>query len=498
MSVPTGDKHYMKKDNSAQSADKQPKAKRTPEKRLFHKPITPVKIIVYCILVLLLAGTAYAGRFVYVSLVDKRAAFPDPTPRPVPTVSLTPEETPEPTITLSPEELLAQSADLDFMKDRVNILLAGIDYAEERAGRSDFRTDTMMLFSVNFASGCVDIISVPRDSYADIAFTNKNWKINGAFMSAGGKEGQGFECMMETVSTTIGEVPVSYYVVVEMQAVKDIVDIIGGVWYDVDYDITMNGRTLKKGYQQLDGQAVLDYSRARKGITGGTDIGRIDRQQRLLLEVFSQLKSAKQLPKIPEIYNTMKSQIYTNLNFEQIAALSFFGLDLDPETDLNRFTLKGEYLNIPSMYYVLDHGYTQEIIMEIFGVEAVINWAYNIDYVKADAAATLFDETLLKIEDYIKQNSAKFQGDFKAKTDSQLSKARSLRRDFGKQLDKAAKSKNHRKIDPQKIEDSIKALEALYVELIKYQPPPPAPSPPPEAPAESTPAAAEPEPPIEP
>lgn len=474
----------MKKDSSAKSDDKQPKAKKPPEKRLFHKPITPLKIIIYCVLVLLLSGTAYAGRFVYVSLFNQRAAFP------ALTTVMAPEYTPEPTVTLSPEELLEQSADLDFMKDRVNILLTGIDFSEERVGREDFRTDTMMLFSVNFSSGCVDIISVPRDSYADIAFTNRNWKINGAFMSAGGKEGRGFDCLLETVSTCIGGVPVDYYVAVEMQTVKDIVDILGGIWYDVEHEICIDGRILTKGYQHLDGQAVLDYCRARKGITGGTDIGRIDRQQRLLLEVFSQLKSAEQLPKIPEIYGTLKSEIDTNLNFEQIAALAFFGLYLDPETELNRYTLKGEYLNIPSMYYVLDHNYTQEIINEIFGVEAVINWAYSIDYVKANMAARLFDEALLNVEDYIKKNDAKFQNDIKSKAESELAEAKKQRRDFDEQLASAAKSSSCRKISTKNINASTKALEKLYAQLEAYQPPP-SPTPQPDAPADSTPAPAE-------
>ena len=140
-------------------------------------------------------------------------------------------------------------ADLDFMKDRVNVLITGIDYSQEREGRLDFRTDTILLISVNFATGEADMLSIPRDSYADIAFTENKWKINGAFMYAGGAEGDGFECMMETVSGTIGGIPVNYYLAVEMQAVKDIVNIIGGVWYDVDYEINMNGRHLDKGYQ---------------------------------------------------------------------------------------------------------------------------------------------------------------------------------------------------------------------------------------------------------
>jgi len=251
--------------------------KRPPEKRLFHKPVTPVKAVIYALLALLVVAIVLLIRFLYVTVIDARAAFPDtpivtPLPTDAPQVSSGAAATPEPTQTLSPEELLAQQVDPDFMKNRVNILLTGIDYAPEREGRNDFRTDTIMLFSVDFSTGRVDILSVPRDSYADIAYTDTKWKINGAYMSAGGADGKGYECLMQTVSDTIGGIPVDYYVAVKMEAVKDIVDILGGVWYDVDYEINMNGRHLDKGYQLMDGQDVLDYCRARKGITSGTDI----------------------------------------------------------------------------------------------------------------------------------------------------------------------------------------------------------------------------------
>ncbi len=468
--------------------EKQPKQKKkAPEKRLFHKPITPKKIVIYCSLALLIAGMIFVGRFAYVTLINGRAAFEDSKPTPSPTPAET-TITSTPTATLTPEEILAMQADRDFMKDRVNILLTGIDYAEEREGRNDFRTDTIMLFSVNFATGCVDILSVPRDSYADIAFTDRNWKINGAWMSAGGFDGQGFECLMQTVSTTIGGIPVNYYLAVEMQAVKDIVDIIGGVWYDVDYEITMNGRHLDKGYQLLDGQAVLDYCRARKGITSGTDIDRIDRQQRLLLEVFKQLKSSNLLPKIPEIYDAMKTQIYTNLNFEQIAALAFFSLDLDTDTELNRYSLTGEYTEAKSSsYYVLDHTYTCEVVNKIFGVEPQIDWSYDLKYVEYDTAARHLEEAIKKAKNYLSENQAVLSSELKETAQEQISSAQKACNSAKSLLKKAKKANSNDKIKgPEKLEKATKKMLALYDTLHSYVlNPPPAPAPKP-APSVST------------
>ncbi len=408
--------------------------KKPPEKRLFHKPVTPVKLTIYALLALLVVALVLLGNFIYVTVINARAAFPDiplstPKVTDAPQPSLDAELTPEPTQTLSPEEQLSLLADPNFMKDRVNILLTGIDYAPEREGRNDFRTDTIMMFSVNFATGKVDILSVPRDSYADIAYTDKRYKINGAYMSAGGADGQGYECLMQTVSDTIGGIPVNYYVAVEMQAVKDIVDILGGVWYDVDYEINMNGRHLSKGYQLLDGQAVLDYCRARKGITSGTDIDRIDRQQRLLMEVFKQVKKANLLTEMPQIYNTMKEKIDTNLTLEQIAALAFFALDLDPESELSRHALKGEYMQAyNATYYVLDHNITVDIIRQIFGqdVSKTIDWTYSIGYVTFDNAKINLNKAIIKLQDYLNQRRTTLSPELIAQTEALLTQAEDL------------------------------------------------------------------------
>jgi LCP family protein required for cell wall assembly len=450
--------------------------KRPPEKRLFHKPVTPVKAVIYALLALLVVAIVLLIRFLYVTVIDARAAFPDtpivtPLPTDAPQVSSGAAATPEPTQTLSPEELLAQQVDPDFMKNRVNILLTGIDYAPEREGRNDFRTDTIMLFSVDFSTGRVDILSVPRDSYADIAYTDTKWKINGAYMSAGGADGKGYECLMQTVSDTIGGIPVDYYVAVKMEAVKDIVDILGGVWYDVDYEINMNGRHLDKGYQLMDGQDVLDYCRARKGITSGTDIDRIDRQQRLLMEVFRQVKKANLITQMPQIYNTMKDEIDTNLTFEQIASLAFFALDLDPDTELARYALKGEYMEAyNATYYVLDHNTTVNIIKQIFGVDITnsIDWTYSIKYVKNDVARTDLTESIVKLGDYLNQRRATLSDDLINQTESLLTQAQDL-------LDSTEGSTEESVTDD--LTDMTALLESMYTALQSYVPPTPTPAP---------------------
>ncbi len=180
--------------------------------------------------------------------------------------------------------------------------------------------------------------------------------------------------------------PIDYYAGVNMVGLKAVVDAMGGVDYDVDVRITLNGRVLEKGYQHMDGQQVLDYVRARKGIS--TDVGRADRQQRMLFAIFDQLKSRNQLVKIPEIYASVQDKVMTNLNSEQIAALSVFAMSLDQE-NLNRHTLEGEYISnvYNASFYVLYNSKLKALVKDIFGIDIKPNPRYDAAYVRADKAA---------------------------------------------------------------------------------------------------------------
>ncbi len=446
----------------AEHFKKTKKPPKPPEKRLFHRPVTTRKVIVYALLLFLAVILAWTAHFVYVAVLHPASAFGNPPAQPTPGAS------PSPGQTMSPEEAFTIENGTGFMKDRVNILLVGIDYTDERGdtGRTDFRTDTIMLMCVDFATGRVDMLSVPRDSYADIAWTDERWKINGAYMTAGGKDGRGFECLMQTVSTTLGGIPVNYYVAVEMEGLKDIVDALGGVWYDVDYEIELDDVHLYPGYQLLDGEQALQYCRARKNITSGTDIDRIDRQQRFLLDVFSQLKEQAKLTDIPKLYEAVSDEVYTNLNLEQIAALSVFMTKLDADTDIGRNALTGEYLDIfNATYYVLDHTYTVQAVHEIFGdnVKLSIDWTYSLDYLQGDKDTVALVDAMIALRDYVNTDATLLQAlaDYPVWTE-----LNELLDQADEQIDEAQALLEARETDEMKqtakaLRDTLKSLKAL-------------------------------------
>ena len=267
--------------------------------------------------------------------------------------------------------------------DRVNFLFLGLDANKQRyKTMGAFRTDTIMLISIDFDDEKVDVISIPRDSYVEIPGMKNREKINAAFVRGGGFEGQGFEKTMETVSNFLGGIPVHYYIGVDMNVVMDVVEIMGGVDYDVDVRVRVGKRVIEKGFQRLNGQQVLDYARFRKTPMG--DIDRVNRQQKLVLAIFDQLKSTDQLLKLPRYYTAVMEKVHTNLDIKQIAGLAVFATKIELK-DIQFHTIPGGFLDMDRIsYWGIDEYKKKELIKEIFGVEIEVDPRNDIKYIKRE------------------------------------------------------------------------------------------------------------------
>jgi LCP family protein required for cell wall assembly len=256
---------------------------------------------------------------------------------------------------------------------------------EEDGTREDFRTDTMLLVSIDFDKKRVDMITVPRDSYVTVTnATGKLYKVNSAAFFGGGMCHSGFLNACDTISGVFGGLPVNYYVAVDMDGLKALVDAIGGVYYDVDLDASLDGITLNKGYQILNGEQVLTYCRLRKGIGNSKDVERQERQQRMLVAVLKTLKQNGKIENIGPIYDSLKDMVYTNLTFEQICALGIFFSGFDDFNNIHRHVLKGEYHWAYGVYfYLLDQQAKADLVKEIFGKEIEIDKKHDLKYVLA-------------------------------------------------------------------------------------------------------------------
>ena len=205
----------------------------------------------------IMAGLVYIDRITNSpeSFFDNEVAQIMTTQAPVktPQKNMAPEQTPEP----EPDylEQLREMADFSEMKNVVNILLIGVDYADERndkkkgayAGKN-FNSDVMLLLAVNFDENRADLISVPRDTFARIDNApNAPYKLNFALHLGGGLNDDGFMNVCKSVEWVMGGIPVNYYIAVTMPMLKDVVDTFDGVNYDMDIDFKIQGRKYEKG-----------------------------------------------------------------------------------------------------------------------------------------------------------------------------------------------------------------------------------------------------------
>jgi LCP family protein required for cell wall assembly len=237
---------------------------------------------------------------------------------------------------------------------RVNLLLMGIDQRGDRQGH--WRTDTMIIVTIDPDEETVGMISVPRDLWVPIWGYDIENRINTAhyYGSYYGYPGGGPALARDTVSYNLG-IPIHHYVRINFTAFEKLIDEIGGI--DVYVERTINDASypdenygydpfyLPAGQHHLDGATALKFARSRHG-TG--DFDRAKRQQQVILAARDQVIQLDQLPRLIsnglEILNTLGDSVQTDLTFDQAVQLARI------LSDIPRESYQGA---------VIDHNYVQ-------------------------------------------------------------------------------------------------------------------------------------------
>ena len=307
------------------------------------------------------------------------------------------ETTPQPTQTPGPYEELAKVADTGMMDGIVNIMFIGVDYESARInnwsgkGGNSFHSDVMIVCAVNFNENRVDLISLPRDTYASIPGVEGVYKLNAALNCGTDgtnyglfcENGEGFEKVCEAAEWMLGGINVDYYYAVTMESVKQIVDIVGGVWYNLEGNFDNGGRYYKAGFQHMDGQACLDYMRVRKSGHGQLPTGdsnRVKRQKNMMVAIFKKMKEENLVLKVPEILASFEGVLFTNCTPEQTAALALFGYKLDPD-NIGAHSMSGDSATLFHWNFVFTKQSERvALIKEIYGVDVETNPKYSLAY----------------------------------------------------------------------------------------------------------------------
>ena len=316
------------------------------------------------------------------------------------------EATPAPTAEPSEIEKLETKADTSMMQDIVNILLIGVDFSEERLtwnGKKEWHSDVMMVLSVNFDENRADLISLPRDTYANIPGIDGIYKLNaslncggGLYNADGSENPAGLEKVCEAAEWMLGGIPIDYYYAVTMTSLKSLVDAFGGLDYDLDLTYKIQGRSYVKGYQHMDGQAVLDYCRVRKAGNGlsAADVGdanRVNRQKRILVAFFEHMQKQNLIVKIPDILAAFDGELYTNCTPAQTAALAMFAYGLNRD-DIGMYSMSGTTVSLFQWNFLFtDQNNRVEVIKKVYGVDVPKEYEYTLQYGRYRWASMLYD-----------------------------------------------------------------------------------------------------------
>lgn len=336
--------------------------------------------------IIVFMGTLLIGALALIALVapggaaaqDAPTLIPTNTPRVIPTAI--PTNTPRPSSTPPPTEAPRQPTPTlyyppDFTSDReqptaiptamprfrsrdeagnaydiLNVLLLGHD-GELVPGDPNFRTDTMIVVSINRDTNTVSMISLPRDLFVFIP----NWgmgRLNVAWgygESIGWTDG-GWGMLRQTILYNFG-IETHYYAMVDFSGFKQIIDKLGGVTIAVDCPIlddictencsdgiedneTYEKLILDVGVYELDGEQALWYARSREN-TNEFDRGR--RQQQILRAIWAKAKQEGLITQFPDLYDQMTQIVQNNMPLSEIVPLLPMALSVEPNDIENHF-----------------------------------------------------------------------------------------------------------------------------------------------------------------
>lgn len=190
--------------------------------------------------------------------------------------------------------------------DVFTVLIAG----QDNVGAHGL-TDTLMLVSVDTQNNTIDVVSIPRDTRVDVSWSGA--KVNSVFAMTGGSINR----LMEEVEKLVGFMP-DFYVVLDLQAFEEIVDVLGGVYLNVPFRMQYSDPhddpplhiDLLPGYQRLTGEEAMHFVRYRPAVG---DLGRVRNQQIFLGALATETLRVRNVSRIPAFMGVLNEYVDTNL-----------------------------------------------------------------------------------------------------------------------------------------------------------------------------------------
>ncbi len=219
----------------------------------------------------------------------------------------------------------------EFKGDVANILIVGIDNEEGRGyGEGLGLTDMILYANLDLRNGSLNMLQIPRDSYVGTEVpTGGSGKINAALISGPDQENP-INNLVEVITTQY-KLPVDYYVSIDMDGMKAVVDAFGGIKVYVPKDMEYGGSRLEAGWRWLNGEEAEFFVRNRKG-TGfeRADLDRLDNQRHFYSALFRRLLNltTKDIIKLMPVF---RQYCNTDIGMDDLISLAVAVKKLSPE-----------------------------------------------------------------------------------------------------------------------------------------------------------------------
>jgi polyisoprenyl-teichoic acid--peptidoglycan teichoic acid transferase len=224
-------------------------------------------------------------------------------------------------------------------KEPFSVLMLGVDQRKGDKGRSD----TIIVLTVNPNNHSVKMLSIPRDTRTEIVGKGTEDKINHAYAFGD------VPMAMNTVEKFL-DIPIDYYVEINMEGFTDIVDAVGGVTVQNDLNFSYGGYHFPKGELQLNGTKALPFSRMRHADPRG-DFGRQLRQRQIIEAVIHKGASLSSLTNFSNIFTALGKNVKTNLTFSEMVDIQNNYKDVS--SNIEQMDIKETGTKIDNIYYLI-------------------------------------------------------------------------------------------------------------------------------------------------
>lgn len=282
-----------------------------------------------------------------------------------------------------PEEnkntIMYNGQEYEYNENVVNILMLGIDSDKWReTQRMGWRSDMMMLCTLDFEKNTITLTSIPRDTRTEVKHLDKDTgevtktnidKINSAYAYGQGPNHFGAENAMDAAKTFLScdgqfNIPIDYYMSIDLEGVPKFAEALGGV--EVTLDVNFPGLGSKGDTVVLGENSARAYLENRKQVGG--ELVRVSHEQQFIRAVANKIKSMGAVSAATKLYSQLLEFMKTNMNLDQILACAKV-VDGSSIEAMTMQTINGDFDYIDGVsYFIPDMDDVAQKVVEVLYV----------------------------------------------------------------------------------------------------------------------------------